>query len=139
MKLLINGQRLIRAYVTDETQHLLWNSSKIQGRLRNQNILLERPSPEVAELFDQEEANTPTYDELASIPENEWKNIQDGEAPPDESSRDDSQALEGELAEIAREATTELEARSQPEQVDTAEDQDSTADTDPLIPRGDRS
>lgn len=73
---LINGQRLIGARVTDDTQKSLWNSSRIQGALRRRGISLEESSPEVAELFDKESQDTISYDELASIPEREWKTLE---------------------------------------------------------------
>ena len=73
---LINGQRLVTANIPDgKTVSQLWNSSKIQGALRKRNIELMEHSPEVAELFAQENADTPSYDELASIPAKEWKKM----------------------------------------------------------------
>jgi hypothetical protein len=72
---LINGQRLVPAHVQGEDIKGLWNSSKIQGALRKRNITLEESSPEVAELFEKENADTPSYDELASIPAREWKRL----------------------------------------------------------------
>jgi hypothetical protein len=33
------------------------------------------PSPEVAELFKKDNVDTPSYDELASIPAKEWKKL----------------------------------------------------------------
>ena len=64
---LINGQRLVPAQVQGEDIKGLWNSSKIQGALRKRNITLNESSPEVAELFEKESADTPSYEELASI------------------------------------------------------------------------
>jgi hypothetical protein len=68
---LINGQRLIPAQIQGEDIKGLWNSSKIQGALRKRNITLDESSPEVTELFEKESTNTPSYDELASIPAKE--------------------------------------------------------------------
>ena len=73
VKTLINGQRMIPAKVTDESRQAMWNSSKIQGTLRKRGIALDEPSPEVAALFERENRETMTYDELASIPAKDWK------------------------------------------------------------------
>jgi hypothetical protein len=73
---LINGQRLISAKVTDETRKSLWNSSRIQGALRRRGVTLDESSPEVAELFEKESEDMISYDELASIPDSEWKQIE---------------------------------------------------------------
>ena len=73
---LINGQRLISAKVTDETRKSFWNSSRIQGALRRRGVTLEDSSPEVAKLFEKESQDVMSYDELASIPEKEWKNVE---------------------------------------------------------------
>jgi hypothetical protein len=67
VKTLINGQRLILARVQQPVE-TIWNSSKIQGQLRKREIQIERPSAEVEELFGQEADDTPTYDELATLP-----------------------------------------------------------------------
>jgi len=75
VKTLINGQRLVPAHVQGEDIKGLWNSSKIQGALRKRNITLNESSPEVAEIFEKENADTPSYDELASIPAKEWKKL----------------------------------------------------------------
>ena len=75
MKTLINGQRLVTAYVTDENIKRLWNSSKVQGALRKRDIKLMAPLPEVAALFEKESEDTMGYDELASIPKKEWKEL----------------------------------------------------------------
>ena len=72
---LINGQRLVSARVTDKTIKRLWNSSKIQGSLRRRNIQLDESSPEIVELFERESRDTPSYDELASIPKAEWEKL----------------------------------------------------------------
>jgi hypothetical protein len=72
---LINGQMLVPAQVQGENIKGLWNSSRIQGALRKRNITLDESSPEVAELFEKESADTPSYDELASIPAKEWKQL----------------------------------------------------------------
>jgi hypothetical protein len=73
---LINGQRLVTANIPEGmTVSKLWNSSKIQGAFRKRNIELTNHSPEVAELFAQENSDTPNYDELASIPAREWKKL----------------------------------------------------------------
>jgi hypothetical protein len=76
VKTLINGQRLVTACVTDENINRLWNSSKVQGALRKRDIKLMAPSPEVAVLFEKENEDTMGYDELASIPKKEWKELQ---------------------------------------------------------------
>jgi Reverse transcriptase (RNA-dependent DNA polymerase)/RNase H-like domain found in reverse transcriptase/Retroviral aspartyl protease/Integrase core domain/Integrase zinc binding domain len=73
---LINGQRLITARVTDETQKKLWNNSKVQASLRKRGIELEKSSKEVAQLFKDQSKVEMTYDELASIPMKEWKDIE---------------------------------------------------------------
>ena len=70
---LLNGQRLISARVNDQTRTTLWNSSQVQGALRRRGITLDESSAEVAALFDKESRDTMSYDELASIPESEWK------------------------------------------------------------------
>lgn len=75
VKTLINGQRLFPAQVQGEDIKGLWNSSRIQGALRKRNITLNESSPEVAEIFEKENADTPSYDELASIPAKEWKKM----------------------------------------------------------------
>jgi hypothetical protein len=75
VKTLINGQRLVTAHVTDENINRLWNSSKVQGALRKRDIKLMAPSPEVAALFEKENEDTMGYDELASIPKKEWKEL----------------------------------------------------------------
>jgi transposase InsO family protein len=75
VKTLINGQRLVPAHVQGEDIKGLWNSSKIQGTLRKRKITLNESSPEVAEIFEKENADTPSYDELASIPAKEWKKL----------------------------------------------------------------
>lgn len=72
---LINGQRLVSAHVEGDDIKQLWNSSKIQGALRKRKISLQESSPEVAELFQKENADTPSYEELASIPAKEWKKL----------------------------------------------------------------
>ena len=76
VKMLINGQRLVSAHVTDQTAADFWNSSQIQGQLRKQNIQITKSAPEVAELFEKQGMNTPSYDELATIPFREWKRLQ---------------------------------------------------------------
>jgi transposase InsO family protein len=75
VRTLINGQRLVPACVQGDDIKGLWNSSKIQGALRKLKITLTESSPEVAELFEKENADTPSYDELASIPAKEWKRL----------------------------------------------------------------
>jgi hypothetical protein len=76
VKNLINGQRLVTANIPDgKTVSKLWNSSRIQGTLRKHRVDLTAPSPEVAELFEKDNADTPSYDELASIPAKEWKKL----------------------------------------------------------------
>ena len=68
LRTLINGQRLIPARLRGDRVETLWNSSKIQGRLRKHVVQIDAATPEVAELFEKEQNNTPSYDELATIP-----------------------------------------------------------------------
>ena len=72
---LINGQRLVPAHIQGDDIKAFWNSSKIQGALRKRKITLNESSAEVAEIFKKENADTPSYDELASIPAKEWKKL----------------------------------------------------------------
>jgi hypothetical protein len=58
-----------------KTVSKLWNSSRIQGALRRHKVDLIAPSPKVAELFEKDNADTLSYDELASIPAKEWKKM----------------------------------------------------------------
>ena len=98
---LINGQRLTSARVTDETQKVLWNSSRIQGALRRRGVQLDEPSPEVAALFEKESEITDSYRELATIPEEEWRRLESRGLLPRESkpSREDYGRLEEGLKE----------------------------------------
>jgi len=73
---LINGQRLISARVTDQTQRQLWNDSKMQWSLRKRGMELEKSSPEVAALFEEQNQVEMTYDELSAIPAAEWKKLE---------------------------------------------------------------
>jgi len=70
MKTLINGQRLVEARIPTALKEL-WNSSQIQGQLRRSGA--EKPSQEIADLFEQESQDTITYAELSTIPAAEWK------------------------------------------------------------------
>jgi len=72
---LINGQRLVPAHIQGDDIKAFWNSSKIQGALRKRKITLNESSAEVAEIFEKENADTPSYDKLASIPAKEWKKL----------------------------------------------------------------
>ena len=68
LRTLINSQRLIPARLRGDRVETLWNSSKIQGRLRKYVVQIDTATPEVTELFEKEQNNTPSYDELATIP-----------------------------------------------------------------------
>jgi len=94
VKTLINGQRLIPAVVKDGQIEKFWNSSQIQGELRRQNMIVEKPSPEIEEILGKEAEETPTYDELAVIPAKEWKRL--------ERSGDRSALVGEEMIETAR-------------------------------------
>ena len=72
---LINGQRMVSTKVTDKTRKSFQNSSRIQGALRRKGITLKDSLPEVTELFKKESQDVMTYNELASIPEKEQKQI----------------------------------------------------------------
>jgi hypothetical protein len=113
---LINGQRLVTANIPDgKVVSKLWNSSKIQGALRRRKIDLTSPSPEVTELFAQENADTPNYDELASIPAKEWMKMMEnrkgdgssqvgkGNRDPAEPTVEDLDALQAGIREGLRE------------------------------------
>lgn len=65
VKALVNGQRLIPARLRSDTVENLWNSSKIQGRLRKQEISVEPPTQEFADFLATESESTPSYEELA--------------------------------------------------------------------------
>ena len=73
VKNLVNGARLVPANVDDQTRKIWWNSSKIQAQLRRPQ---DRSAKEIEVLFDTLQEDTPTYDELAAVPEREWKNLQ---------------------------------------------------------------
>jgi hypothetical protein len=73
---LINGQRLISARVTDQTQKQLWNDSRMQWSLRKRGMELEKSSPEVAALFEEQNQVEMTYDELSAVPAAEWKKLE---------------------------------------------------------------
>ena len=97
---LINGQRLISARVNDQTRTTLWNSSQVQGALRRRGIALDESSPEVAALFHKESQDTMSYDELASIPEAEWKKWEKTRfAPPTQIDRNEIAKVNEALAE----------------------------------------
>ena len=75
VRTLINGQRLIPANVNDETRKTLWNSKKIQRVMQQQNITIDQPSPEIQDLFQEADARTVDYDELAAISPKEWSKM----------------------------------------------------------------
>lgn len=73
-KYLVNGARLISAKVQGDVSEF-WNSSLIQGMQRN-NTTINESSPEVTALFEKEDSDTMTYEEMASIPNKEWKRME---------------------------------------------------------------
>ena len=97
---LINGQRLISARINDQTRTTLWNSSQVQGALRRRGLALDEPSPEVAALFEKESQDTMSYDELASIPESEWRKLERTRiAPPTQINRQEFADVDASLQE----------------------------------------
>lgn len=107
VKLLINGQRLIPANVNDETQKRLWNSSKIQGSIQRAKVRIDEPSPEVAKMFE-EDNDTPTYDELATIPIDPYELERSGHRP-DQVGEGTSQEEVSEVHEAIRSALEEAD------------------------------
>jgi hypothetical protein len=108
VKTLINGQRLVPAHVQGDDIKALWNSSKIQGALRKRNITLNESSPEVAEIFEKENTDAPSYDELASIPAREWKKLMEKR-----SGERSGQVGEGSGSNASLPTTADLEALEQ--------------------------
>lgn len=66
LKNLINGQRLVKAYIKGGSIENLWSSPFMQGRLRKQNMVIEPPTPEIREILDAEDPIPPRYHELAT-------------------------------------------------------------------------
>ena len=66
LKNLINGQRLVKAYIKGGSIDNLWSSPFMQGRLRKQNMVVEPPTPEIREILDAEDPIPPRYHELAT-------------------------------------------------------------------------
>lgn len=75
LKLLVNGQRLVKANTPEGNIEELWSSSAMQASLRRQGMELMKASPEVEELQQEEERQTPSYDDLAAVPADEWKKL----------------------------------------------------------------
>ena len=82
VRILISGQRLIHARVSDASRKQLWNSSRIQGILRRKGMQIDESSREVERLFGEIANETVAYNELATTKESEWIRMeQSGDVP----------------------------------------------------------
>ena len=73
---LINGQRLFHANVGNVDPTQLWSSATMQAKLKRQNIDWAKPTKEVQMILDKDGPLQPTYEELASLSQREWKEME---------------------------------------------------------------
>ncbi len=67
---LIHGNRLVKAHTFDADG--FWASSGLQSSLKRAKLPVQRSSPEVDEILEQEEPPLPSYEELSTISRAEW-------------------------------------------------------------------
>jgi hypothetical protein len=73
---LINGQRLFHANGGNIDPVQLWSSPTMQAQLKRQNIDWAKPSKEVQMILDSDAPLPPTYEDLASLTQKEWKELE---------------------------------------------------------------